>query len=232
MSKPLTILDTETTGLDPESGHRIIEIAAIKTIDLNPVDRFHVYVNPLRDVPQDSVAIHGITTEFLRDKPVFEDIVESFWEFVKDTTLVIHNSEFDLKFLNHELRIVEMPTLEGFEVIDTLQMAREKFPGSPATLDALARRFRLTNRREAVDGRHGALIDCEMLFDIYVELTGGRQGALDLDIVAADRAAAVAGPKILPSGRRPIVIRATEAELERHAVFLEKAVKDPIWRAA
>ena len=166
-------LDIETTGLDPRSGHRIVEIAAIELVNkVRTGNFFHSYVNPRRDMPQEAFKIHGISGEFLRDKPIFDHIANKFLDFVKDTKIVIHNAAFDTKFINYELKIIGLPELNMKNVIDSLTIARQKFPGSPASLDALCRRFNVDLTKRT---KHGALLDTELLCEVYIELMGGAQ---------------------------------------------------------
>ncbi len=167
------ILDTETTGLDPYQGHKLIEIAAIEMENrVLTGAKFHSYINPKRDVPIEAFRIHGISSEFLLDKPLFEEIVDEFLAFIKDGTLIIHNAAFDLKFLNNELAIARRDTIEHTKTLDTLTMARKAFPGKRVNLDALCERFNIDN-----SGRqfHGALKDAALLAHVYIELLGGRQ---------------------------------------------------------
>ncbi len=169
------ILDTETTGLDPKSGHRIIEIGALEMYNrVLTGNEFQTYINPQRDVPMEAYRVHGIGTDFLKDFPLFEEIAESFLDFIGDSKLVIHNAPFDIKFLNYELSRVKRISIDTKNVIDTLPMARKKFPGAKVNLDALCRRFKIDNTART---KHGALVDCELLAEVYVELTGGRQGS-------------------------------------------------------
>jgi DNA polymerase-3 subunit epsilon len=166
-------LDIETTGLDPKDGHKIVEIACVELINKTKTNNFfHTYVNPRREVPYEAERIHGLSTEFLKDKPFFDHIVDKFLEFIGDDLLIIHNAGFDTKFLNFELKNLNRKPLEMFRVCDTLAIARNKFPGSPNSLDALCKRFAidLTKRQ-----KHGALIDTELLCDVYIELMGGAQ---------------------------------------------------------
>ncbi len=171
------VLDTETTGFDPKDGHRLIEIGCLELHHYVPTGvTFHQYLNPERDVPADAVAVHGLTTEFLTDKPLMAEVVEKFLDFIADTTLVIHNAEFDLKFLNAELKRLGFPALQN-PVIDTVHMARQKYPGQPANLDALCRRFKIDHTNRTL---HGALLDAGLLAEVYLEMRGGRQQGLAL----------------------------------------------------
>lgn len=167
------VLDTETTGFDPEQGDRIVEIGAVELYNHMPTGRtFHEYINPLRSMPQEAFEVHGLGDDFLRDKPVFEKIAQSFVDFISDAKLVIHNAAFDMKFLNAELSWLNMAKIPWEKAIDTLDIARRKFPGSPASLDALCRRFNIDNSSRTL---HGALLDSEILAEVYLELIGGRQ---------------------------------------------------------
>ena len=172
------VLDTETTGFDPDNGDRIIEIGCLEVENYIPTGRtYWQYINPERDVPAEAQAVHGITTEFLQDKPTFGEIVGDFLAFVSDSRLVIHNAEFDIKFLNAELKRFGFPSFALREAVDTLAIARQKYPGSPANLDALCRRFNIDNSNRDF---HGALLDSELLAEVYLELMGGRQHGLEL----------------------------------------------------
>lgn len=217
------VLDTETTGLDPASGHRIVEVACLELLNHIPTGRsYQSYINPERDIPADAHAVHGLTAEFLSDKPRFAEIAEELLRFIADAPLVIHNAEFDVRFLNAEFQRLARPLLNGERVVDTLLVARQKFPGAPASLDALCRRFAIDNSTRT---KHGALLDTELLADVYLELIGGRQAGLEL--LADTRAAAVP----VTSGRTPRPARPhapTEAELAAHAALVA-TLKDPIW---
>ena len=167
------ILDTETTGLDPKSGHKIIEIGALEMINHSLTGKkFHIYTNPQRDVPIEAYRVHGISEKFLQDKPLFSDIAVDFIKFVDNSRLVIHNADFDIGFLNHELTAINMPSLDRNNVIDTLKMARKAFPSQRVNLDALCKRFKIDNSSRTF---HGALKDAALLADVYVELCGGKQ---------------------------------------------------------
>ena len=167
------VLDTETTGIDPKQGHRIIEIGAIELVNHVPTGKnYHVYINPERDVEQGAFEVHGLSTEFLADYPNFAGIVDSFLEFVGDASLVIHNARFDMGFINAELARLDCPEIPMERAIDTLSMARRKYPGAQASLDALCRRFEIDNGHRDL---HGALVDADLLASVYLELIGGRQ---------------------------------------------------------
>lgn len=216
------VLDTETTGLDPAEGHRIVEIACIELVHHVPTGRkFHRYVNPGRSMPEDALAVHGITAEFLENQPPFANIVDDLLAFVGCDRLVIHNAEFDLAFLNAELSRLGRTPLDC-PFIDTLGLARVKFPGAPANLDALCRRFGLdlSNRVQ-----HGAEIDCGLLAAVYLELLGGRQPSLDF---AAPVAEVVVGERVL---RPPRPYAPSAEELIAHQMMLQ-TITDPIWLAS
>jgi DNA polymerase-3 subunit epsilon len=169
-------LDTETTGLDPKDGHRIVEIGCVEIIDkVKTGNIFHIYINPQRDMPEGAFKVHGISEEFLQDKPKFSEIAQDFVDFVKDTNLIIHNATFDMKFINFELRQCGLEIIERRFVTDSLIMARNKYPGAKNSLDALCKRFKIDlSRRE----KHGALLDADLLADVYIQLLGGNQRTL------------------------------------------------------
>ena len=185
-------LDTETTGISPRDGHRIIEIGALELMHHLPTGRkLHLYINPEREIDDGAVAVHGITNDFLADKPVFADIVDEFLGFVGDDPMVIHNASFDMGFLNAELKRLERPVLPMAQSIDTLMMARKKFPGAQANLDALCRRFEIDNSHRDL---HGALVDADLLAAVYIELLGGRQPGLSLESNSETQAADQGAP--------------------------------------
>ena len=172
------VLDTETTGLDPASGHRLVEIAGIEIVNFIPTGRhYHTYINPARDMPEDAFRVHGLSAEFLAGHMLFEAIVDEFLGFVEGAKLVIHNAEFDMRFINHELARASRPAISMEGVIDTLALARRKHPGMSNSLDALCQRYRIDNSKRV---KHGALIDAEILAEVYAELLGGRQTSLGL----------------------------------------------------
>lgn len=172
-------LDTETTGLEPRDGHKIVEIGCVEMINgVRTGKTYHIYINPQRDMPEAAFRIHGISNDFLQDKPLFKDIAQDFIDFIKDSKLIIHNAAFDMKFINFELRQCDMEIIERGVVIDSLQMARNKFPGSPNSLDALCKRFNIDSSKRT---KHGALLDSELLADVYLELCGGSQYSMFKD---------------------------------------------------
>ncbi len=172
------ILDTETTGLNPAQGHRIIEIGCVEVLNKIKTGKiFHFHINPERDVPNEAFKIHGISTEFLKDKPLFKDIAGQFMEFIADSTLVIHNAPFDMKFINAELKAIDYELLDIHRALDTLLLARKKYPGAPASLDSLCKKFKINTAHRT---KHGALLDSELLYDVYIALTEGVQSELRL----------------------------------------------------
>ena len=217
------VLDTETTGLDPRSGHRIVEIGCVELINHMATGKhFHKYLNPERDIPEQASVIHGLTEEFLSSQPVFADIAEEFEAFIGDSTLVIHNAEFDLGFINAEREKISQPPIAPDRAIDTVSLARRKFPGAQANLDALCRRFKIDNSNRSL---HGALKDARLLAEVYLELIGGRQQNLGLS--AEERKIVEAAEK----NRRPPRPHApTDAEQLAHAQFIEK-LESPIWKS-
>ncbi len=172
------VLDTETTGLDPYQGHRIIEVGALEIFNKIPTGKFfHYYINPERDVPKEAFQVHGISSDYLKDKPKFIEIADELIEFLSDSKLVIHNAGFDINFLNFEFGKIKKPTINISQAIDTLMLARKKFPGQKNNLDALCKRFNIDNSHRKY---HGALKDASLLVEVYVELTGGRQTKLEV----------------------------------------------------
>jgi DNA polymerase-3 subunit epsilon len=169
-------LDIETTGLEPKNGHKIIEIACVELVNkVKTGNNFHSYINPRRDVPDEAFRIHGISTKFLQDKPIFDHVAHKFLEFISDSVIVIHNAAFDTKFLNHELKILNLETMNMSLVVDSLLMARAKFPGAQNSLDGLCKRFNIDLSKRS---KHGALLDAELLADVYIELLGGAQATM------------------------------------------------------
>ncbi len=223
------VLDTETTGLDPEQGHRILEIGAVELYNHIPTGKtLQLYINPERDIPSESIAVHGITAEFLKDKPIFSQIYTQFLEFIgTDSKLVIHNAEFDMKFINWELKQVGHAPLPWSRALDTAALARKKFPGSPANLDALCRRFGIDNSNRTF---HGALLDSELLAEVYLELLGGRQHGLGLITESvAPRATLKKEASVNKTIRKPRLHQATAEELAAHQEMLA-GIKDPVWK--
>lgn len=219
------VLDTETTGLDPATGHRIVEIGAVEISNLIPTGRvFHCYIDPEREMPEEAFRVHGLSREFLAQHKKFHEIVEDFLAFIEgDAPLVIHNAEFDTKFINVEFGMLKLPPLPSIRIVDTLAMARRQNPGAAASLDALCQRYGIDNSRR---DKHGALLDAELLAEVYAELMGGRQATLSLQTSNVSRSAATANllknrPVALPS-------RLTDAEISAHAALIA-TMKAPIW---
>ncbi|MBA2777451.1 DNA polymerase III subunit epsilon [Billgrantia kenyensis] len=225
------VLDTETTGIDPREGHRLIEIGALELVNRRFTGRtYHQYINPEREVEAEAIGVHGITNEFLEDKPVFAEVADAFWEFVRGGELVIHNAAFDVGFIDHEFKLLLAargeprlgPVAEHCRILDTLQLARERHPGQRNNLDALCKRYEIDNGHRVL---HGALLDAEILAEVYLAMTGG-QTALSLDAEeAADTQAMTGGLSIrrlsLSTGSLRVV-RPAEAELAAHQTKLEQ----------
>jgi len=220
------VLDTETTGFEPSEGHRIVEIGAVELFNHLPTGKtYHQYVNPDRSMPKEAFDVHGISDEFLRDKPRFATIAQDFLTFIGDSVLVIHNAAFDMKFLNAELSAVGCPALPMSQSLDTVALARRKFPGSPASLDALCRRFGVDNSARE---KHGALLDSEILAEVYLELIGGRQPDLTLAPIATT--ATNAAPKWRPRPRaQALPPRLTDLEQAAHAALIAKQGPGSVW---
>ena len=225
------VLDTETTGFDPFSGDRIVEIGCVELVNRVPTGEvYHQYINPERDMPQAAYEVHGLSEEYLSEFPTFREIGQKFVDFIGDAMLVIHNAPFDMKFLNAELDWMGLPKIPMSRAIDTLMMARTKYPGAQNSLDALCRRYDIDNTSRTY---HGALLDSELLADVYLELTGGRQPGLEL---AGNRDSKSGGSQAQTSGltsskprREARPHSASAEELELHAKFLKEKVTDPIW---
>jgi len=219
-------LDTETTGLSPESGDRVIEIGCVELVNQFPTGRtFHAYVNPQRSVSQGAFNVHGLSEAFLADKPVFAAVAEPLLEFVGDGRLVIHNAGFDIAFLNAEFARTGHPALDMMRVVDTLSLARRKHPGAPNNLDALCARYGIDNSRRT---KHGALLDAELLAEVYVELTGKRQARLSLvdESVAVSQQGVITVVRVRPA---PLGPRVTDAEREAHCAFVATLGDKAIW---
>lgn len=221
------ILDTETTGLRANGDDRIIEIACLEIVNKKITNNtFHIYVNPERDVPMAATKIHNITTDFLKDKPLFKDVANDFLDFIGTDPLVIHNAPFDMGFINAELKRLDKPLLHNARALCTLAMARQKFPGASNTLDALCKRFKIDLSSRTF---HGALVDCELLVQVYIELMGGRQGMFAFapvtrkDIQKVDRQEKIK--------KEPRVFSLTKQEEEGHTSFIQ-TLKDPLWNKA
>ncbi|HET9427575.1 MAG TPA: DNA polymerase III subunit epsilon [Allosphingosinicella sp.] len=225
------VFDTETTGLSPQGGDRLVEIGCVEMFNRVETGRhFHAYFNPGRPMPSEAEAVHGLSDRFLSDKPAFPDLCEDLLEFIGDSPLVAHNASFDFGFLNHELGTCGRPTVCTSRMVDTLVLARQKFPGAKHSLDALCTRFGVDRSLRI---KHGALIDAQLLAQVYVELTGGRQIGLtlvaELIDVGTEATTGLVDESALVATIRPARPHApSEEELVRHANFLA-AIKDPIW---
>lgn len=221
------VLDTETTGIDHSKGHRIVELGAIELVNHIPSGRtFHAYIDPERDMPSDAEAIHGLTTQFLKGKPLFSAIAGDFLAFIGDASLVIHNAAFDVGFLNAELTRLNMPALLPERVVDTLMLARQKHPMGPNSLDALCKRYGIDNAKR---DKHGALLDSELLADVYLELIGGRQSALSLSAITVSARAAIAPSGIVRARPTPLASRLTEMEMAAHAALIAELGDKAMW---
>jgi DNA polymerase-3 subunit epsilon len=221
------VLDTETTGLDPASGHRIVEIGCVELLNAIPTGEFfHAYLDPERDIPEEAFRVHGLSAEFLADKPVFAKVVADFLKFTGSAKIVAHNAEFDMRFLNAELALLRIEPIASDRVIDTLTLARRKFPGVANSLDALCARYGIDTSRRT---KHGALLDAGILAEVYAELTGGRQAAL-VFAPGADSIGAGAA-SLLAQRPHPLPGRLNVEELFRHHAFTATLGAAPVWDA-
>lgn len=223
------VFDTETTGFKPSEGHRLVEIGCVELFNHVPTgETFHTYVNPQRDMPEGAFEVHGLSEQFLSDKPLFEDVADGFLEFVGDAPLVAHNASFDMTFINAELEMANKPTLPDEQSIDTLQIARKRFPGAQASLDALCRRFNVDNSSRE---KHGALLDAELLAEVYLELIGGREPGLVLEekrvAAAASQTAASSSPR--RARAQPLASLLTEEERAAHRSFVAEIGEEALW---
>jgi len=218
------VFDTETTGFEPGEGHRIVEIGCVELVDHFPTGRtLHFHLNPERDVPIETTRVHGLTTEFLADKPLFAHVVDEFLEFLGDAPLVIHNASFDIKFINAELKRLGRAPIPLARAIDTIEIAKRKVPGARYSLDELCRRFGIDL---SVRTKHGALIDAQLTADVYLELVGGRQRGLMLapaEIAAGEGGAIQRAARQRPERLAPLI---TQVEIEIHAAFVAKELGD------
>ena len=221
------VLDTETTGLSPQQGDRLVEIGCVELLNHIPTGRhFHVYINPKRSMPEEAFRVHGLSEEFLADKPLFSAVVQDFRAFIDDATLVIHNAPFDMGFLNAELEKVNQPRLTN-KVIDTVMVAREKHPGARVSLDALCKHYGIDNSRRTL---HGALLDSEILAEVYLELLGGKQ--VSLALIAENKvsgADAIASRVVARPRPVPLPPRISAAEIAAHAAMVQKLGSEAIW---
>lgn len=220
------VLDTETTGLKPGDGHRIVEIGCVELHNhVSTGITYHQYINPDRAMPTEAFQVHGLSEGFLSDKPSFAEIVGEFLEFIGDSRMIIHNASFDMGFINAELKAVGFASIPMSQATDTVRMARDKFPGAQASLDALCRRFNIDNSART---KHGALLDAELLAEVYLELMGGRQRGFGLTEDTGGNAVAVAPVERIARPSRPH--NASEEELAAHREFLER-LTEPVWKS-
>lgn len=224
------VLDTETTGFDPKTGDRLIEVGCIEIVDLLPTGRtYHSFVNPERSIPEEAIKVHGITDDKVKDAPIFAKMADEFLEFVGDAPLIAHNAGFDRNFIDWELTLAHRPITGEPRWIDTLAIAKSKFPGQPNTLDALCKRYKISLADRTY---HGALIDARLLAEVYLELRGGKERSFDLGGGQTLTSSGI----VVPKGRktygprpRPLPSQVTAAEDEAHRAFLGQWVKDPVW---
>lgn len=228
------VFDTETTGLDPKSGDKLVEIGAVELINHMPTGvTYHQYINPEREVPEDAYKVHGLNLEFLKDYPTFRDIAKEWMDFVGDDgILVAHNASFDMSFINHELQGCGYPVYEWDRVIDTLEIARQKFPHSKVNLDALCKRFGVDNTSRTL---HGALLDAQLLAEVYLELLGGQEPSMQLG-ENAHRDSAVAKTVSVQSLKRQFRpardFPLSAEDLAAHEDFMTNKIKDSVWNAS
>jgi DNA polymerase-3 subunit epsilon len=221
------VFDTETTGFKPENGDRLVEIGAVELINHIPTGRhYHQYINPDRDMPEDAFKIHGLSYDFLKEFPRFKDIAHEFLEFIGEDTLVAHNAQFDINFVNYELKQIGKPLLTYDRVIDTLEIAKRLHPGARNNLDALCKRYNVDNSERT---SHGALLDSELLAKVYLELLGGQEPSMKLDSVEkqiVSEVPEVCGDKSIKAAREFLL---SDEELKEHEEFLEKKLKSAVW---
>ena len=218
------VLDTETTGLDPKLGHRIVEIGAVELVNHIPTDNiYHCYINPEREVDQGAFEVHGLSTQFLSQFETFENVVDEFNAFIKGDPIIIHNAPFDIGFLNSELLAIGRNAIDENRIIDTLPMARQKFPGAQVNLNALCRKYNIDNSHRDL---HGALVDADLLASVYLELIGGKQPGLQL---ATERKKQGITESVVQKERVKRVFAVNETELEAHSRLLD-SLANPIWR--
>ena len=221
------VLDTETTGLKPADGHRVVELGCVELLNRIPTGAtFHVYLNPERDMPTEAFAVHGLSSDFLKDKPRFAEVADDFIAFIADAPIVAHNASFDHGFLCHELKLISRPGIPFERVVDTLMLARRKHAAGPYSLDALCARYGIDNSRRT---KHGALLDAEILAEVYLELIGGRQATLGLadDIELPE--SSIDGAIVMRTRPEPLEPRVSEAEREAHRAFIATLGENAIW---
>ncbi len=223
------VLDTETTGLDPLQGHRLVEIGAVELLNHIPTGKtFHTYINPQRDVPREAEAVHGLSSAFLKDKPVFSKIADELLQFIGDTVLIIHNASFDVGFLNAELGFIKRPPILYERIIDTLALAKKRHPMGPNSLDALCKRYGIDIAKRT---KHGALLDSELLAGVYLELIGGRQITLTLPKTDNVRHLQTSNAQAPTKRSNPLPERLTAEELARHEALVKSLGASALWKA-
>ena len=221
------VLDTETTGLKPADGHRVVELGCVELLNRIPTGAtFHVYLNPGRDMPVEAFAVHGLSSDFLKDKPRFAEVADDFIAFIADAPIVAHNASFDHGFLCHELKLISRPGIPFERVVDTLMLARRKHAAGPYSLDALCARYGIDNSRRT---KHGALLDAEILAEVYLELIGGRQATLGLADDSELPASSIDGAIVVRTRPEPLTPRVSEAEREAHRAFIATLGENAIW---
>lgn len=221
------VLDTETTGLDPASGDRVVEIGCVELMNHIPSGAtWHEYMNPERDMPRAAFEVHGLSSEFLADKPLFAALADDFLAFLADARLIIHNASFDMGFLNAELKRIDKPPIPMDQVVDTLALARRKHPGAQNSLDALCKRYQIDNSART---KHGALLDSELLAEVYVELIGRRQARLELSQSRAARGHRPGTAHELPTRAKALPPRLSETEIRDHKAFVATLGPDALW---
>jgi DNA polymerase-3 subunit epsilon len=221
------VLDTETTGLSPDQGHRVVELGCVELLNRIPTGAtFHVYLNPDRDMPAEAFAVHGLSAEFLKDKPRFADVADDFLAFIGDAPLVAHNAGFDFGFICHELKRAARAELSRDRVVDTLMLARRRHSAGPYSLDALCGRYGIDNSRRT---KHGALLDAEILAEVYLELIGGRQAKLGLTDTTEVRIIGSDGSVTVRVRETPLAARLTDADREAHAAFIATLGEGALW---
>jgi DNA polymerase III subunit epsilon len=222
------VLDTETTGLDPLKGDRLVEIAGVELFNHLPTGKtYHTYINPNRDMPREAEAVHGLSSTFLKDKPLFSQIADAFQEFIGDTLLIIHNASFDVGFLNAELGFIKKPPILYERVVDTLALAKKRHPMGPNSLDALCKRYGVDLSKRT---KHGALVDCELLAEVYLELLGGRQINLTLPKADNVRLLGINTKNLEVKRNHPLPSRLTEEEKQLHAKIVESLGSAALWK--
>lgn len=222
------VFDTETTGFKPSDGHRLVEIGCVELMNHMPTGRtYHQYINPQRDMPQGAFEVHGLSEQFLSDKPLFPDIADAFLDFVEDAPLVAHNASFDMTFINAELGWANKPTFPTTQAVDTLAIAKRRFPGAPASLDALCRRFNVDNSARE---KHGALLDAELLAEVYLELIGGREPGLVLEEKSTGGGLVTNAPATARRSRtKPLPSLLTDDERAAHKAFIAEIGDKALW---